>query len=134
MRDLKVFFLTAPFGGVAHPMSYINQKLNLGIAAAGLMAALALAPLAPALAVPGDADSTAAPSQTLATKSYQDGWNQTEEGWAYHKDNQRLFSRWILDGGSWYYLGQDGIALTGLNTVNGATYFFDDDSAKMGTG
>lgn len=115
-------------------MLRINQKVNLGIATAGLMAALALAPLAPALAMPGDTGSTDTPPRTITTKSCQDGWNQTEGGWAYYKDNQRLCSRWILDGGSWYYLGEDGITLTGLHEINGASYFFDAQSTRMGTG
>lgn len=60
-------------------MVRINQKMKLSITTAGLMAALALAPLAPALAMPGDIGSTDTP-RTITTKSYQDGWNQTEGG------------------------------------------------------
>lgn len=42
-------------------MVRINQKMKLSITTAGLMAALALAPLAPALAMPGDIGSTDTP-------------------------------------------------------------------------
>ena len=44
-------------------MLRINQIMNLDIAAAGLMAALVLAPLAPALAMPGDTGSTDTPPE-----------------------------------------------------------------------
>lgn len=44
-------------------MVRINQKMKLSITTAGLMAALALAPLAPALAMPGDIGSTDTPPE-----------------------------------------------------------------------
>lgn len=44
-------------------MVRINQKMKLSITTAGLMAALALAPLAPALAMPGDIGSTDTPER-----------------------------------------------------------------------
>ena len=58
---MNPFLPTAPFGGAVPYMVRINQKMKLSITTAGLMAALALAPLAPALAMPGDIGSTDTP-------------------------------------------------------------------------
>ena len=36
---------------------------------------------------------------------------------------------WICPNGVWYYLGPDGVMLTGLQSVSGKTYFLNDSGA-----
>ena len=37
-----------------------------------------------------------------------------------------MHTGWLQQGGSWYYLGPDGAMFTGMHTINGRTYTFDE--------
>ena len=85
----------------------------------------------PADATPGDSEPEAPASPEPAPGP---GWNLTEAGWEYRSaDGSRVASSWLRTGGKWYYLGRDGIALTGRALVGGAPYYFDA-SCAMATG
>lgn len=71
----------------------------------------------------------------------QDGY-QVKGEWITDADgNKRYFddgsgnmavNRFANDSnGDWYYLGADGIALTGAQTINGKSYYFDQDGKQV---
>ena len=39
---------------------------------------------------------------------------------------------WFNQGGTWYYLGSDGVMLTGVQKINERTYTFDPSGALVG--
>ena len=103
-----------------------------GVILAGLTAALLATPLA---AVADQATgSQGAQDTTAASTTHVDGWNKTSEGLEYWQDGQRVCSRWVHDQGVWYYLSDEGLALTGRQTIDGSDYYFDVQTCGMATG
>ena len=41
-------------------------------------------------------------------------------------------SRWLKEGGDWYYLKADGYMATGNIVIDGKTYRFDSDGKWLG--
>lgn len=78
--------------------------------------------------------SQGAQDTTAASTTHVDGWNKTSEGLEYWQDGQRVCSRWVHDQGVWYYLSDEGLALTGRQTIDGSDYYFDVQTCGMATG
>ena len=110
----------------------IFTMASRGVILAGLTAALLATPLA---AVADQATgSQGAQDTTAASTTHVDGWNKTSEGLEYWQDGQRVCSRWVHDQGVWYYLSDEGLALTGRQTIDGSDYYFDVQTCGMATG
>lgn len=63
-----------------------------------------------------------------------EGWILTNNGWMYREDkNKILRSEWKEKGGSWLYLGEDGIAVKGWLKQNDVYYYMGTDG-RMETG
>ena len=67
----------------------------------------------------------------------QDGWVDTDDGeWYFYEDGEMIVDDWHKDGGSWYYLGEDGKMLTGWQELewDGETewYYFNPEGANAG--
>ena len=43
-----------------------------------------------------------------------------------------VHNTWYIYNGGWYYLGDDGVMRTGLQTVSGKWYYLDD-TGRMAT-
>lgn len=53
------------------------------------------------------------------------GWIKHDDKWYYYDENGNMLkSKWQLYKGQWYYLGEDGVMLTGWQKINGYSYFF----------
>lgn len=53
-----------------------------------------------------------------------EGWKQNENGsWYYQKNGEMLKNCWHEKDGKKYRLGEDGIMLTGWQTIDGASYY-----------
>ena len=56
----------------------------------------------------------------------EDGWVKVAGGqWKYRKKGSFVRSQWIKEEGFSYYIGADGIMVTGLQTISGKQYFFN---------
>ena len=53
------------------------------------------------------------------------GWAQDTLGWYWYEAGEKARSKWIKDGGYWYYLGPDGRMLTGLQRIGGKLYMLN---------
>lgn len=53
------------------------------------------------------------------------GWKKTGTKWRHYSGGVMTRDKWIRDGKWWYYLGADGIMLTGLQRINGKLYFLN---------
>lgn len=64
--------------------------------------------------------------------SIQTDWVQTESGWTYYDENGALFTGWLQDNGSWYYLNPStGIMHTGFLSLEGKTYYLQADGKML---
>lgn len=61
----------------------------------------------------------------LGTYTLPEGWVQDTPGWYWYEAGEKARSKWIKDGGHWYYLGPDGRMLTGLQRINGKLYMLN---------
>ena len=79
------------------------------------------------------ADTTA--TATTVAKSAKVGWNQLADGTWYFNDatGSKVVSKWINDGGVWYYLKADGAMATGWLNDN-ETWYYLKSSGAMATG
>lgn len=60
------------------------------------------------------------------TEAGEDGWVKVAGGqWKYRKNGNFVSSQWIKDDGFSYYIGADGIMVTGLQTIGGKQYYFN---------
>lgn len=56
-----------------------------------------------------------------------DGWFKTTSGkWQYRKDGEFVKSQWVKDSGYWYFLGSDGIMVTGMRQIAGKLYYLNE--------
>ena len=64
----------------------------------------------------------------LKSKSrYEVGWNRDDRGWWYaDTGNSYIKSSWKTINNHWYYFGEDGYAVTGLQVIDGKKYIFDN--------
>lgn len=59
-------------------------------------------------------------------------WERDETGWVYrYADGTCARSEWILSSGKWYYMGETGYMKTGLLTLDGITYYLEDETGAM---
>ena len=58
------------------------------------------------------------------------GWIQTNDGWMY-LDKGLSLKNWALVGDYWYWLGDNGLMITGWKNINGTDYYFTE---AQGTG
>lgn len=59
------------------------------------------------------------------------GWSETSEGWYYY-DRGEIKRGWLLDGEDWYYLNpENGLMETGFVTVDGKTYYLNEDGRML---
>ena len=103
-----------------------------GVVLAGLAVTLLATPFAAIADQSTDAAAGAAGSSTSTVQ--HDGWYKSDGGFEYWQNGQKIASRWILDHNTWYYLSDNGVALTGRQTINGADYYFDLQTCGMAVG
>lgn len=59
------------------------------------------------------------------------GWAEAQDGWYYYEAGE-LKKGWLQDGKDWYYLNQEtGLMATGFVTVDGKTYFMEQDGKML---
>lgn len=59
------------------------------------------------------------------------GWSETSEGWYYY-DQGEIKKGWLSDGEDWYYLNlESGLMETGFITVDGKTYYLNEDGRML---
>lgn len=51
--------------------------------------------------------------------------------WGMHDDNGNFKQGWYYENGYWYYFGGQGLACTGLITIDGNDYYFDRVNCDM---
>lgn len=54
----------------------------------------------------------------------KNGWIKSDGKWFYYKDGRMVTSDWVLYKGDHYYLGADGVMVTGWQRIEGLDYFF----------
>ena len=62
----------------------------------------------------------------------ENGWKQTEEGWQYYEDGNKV-TGWHAIDGYWYHFNEAGIMETGWVAVEGKWYYLNSDGS-METG
>lgn len=68
-----------------------------------------------------------------AIKDLKECWINTPAGWQFFDDKGNLTKlSWILWNKRWYYLGKDGIMLTGVQIINGKKYYLQEDGPYIG--
>jgi hypothetical protein len=60
----------------------------------------------------------------------RNGWVWENERW-YCYENGNVRTGWVQCGDAWYYLGSDGAAVTGWQTVDGQLRLFSDNGAMV---
>ena len=61
------------------------------------------------------------------------GWSEKDGSWYYYSKDG-LHKGWLSEQGSWYYLDPEtGVMQTGFLTIDGKTYYLNDDG-RMETG
>lgn len=66
-----------------------------------------------------------------------EGWGQENGGWAYYQNGIKLVSKWLMAtswqyiAGNGYYLGTDGIMVTGTKVIDGVACTFDSSGAMV---
>lgn len=79
---------------------------------------------------PGESGSYGQEDSSVDTVG-RHGWTETQDGWYYYETGE-LKKGWLLDGGDWYYLNQEtGLMATGFVTVDGKTYFMEQDGRML---
>ena len=71
----------------------------------------------------------------LAPEEYyaMTGWQYIDDNWYYFdKTNAYMKTGWISDWGNSYYLREDGVMVTGSQTIEGETYTFNGSGALVG--
>ncbi len=63
-----------------------------------------------------------------------DGWVEAEKGWYWYEKGQPVKAAWRkITGASgvayWYYLGKDGVMLTGMQRIDGKVYYLNPKAA-----
>ncbi len=63
-----------------------------------------------------------------------DGWVETEKGWYWYEKGQPVKAAWRKITGKsgvayWYYLGKDGVMLTGMQRIDGKVYYLNPSAA-----
>ncbi len=69
-----------------------------------------------------------------AAKAAGDGWAEVEGLTYYVSDGEFLTGLQSIDGASYYFSSLSGAMLTGLRTIDGTQYYFDPETGKMATG
>lgn len=65
-----------------------------------------------------------------AVKPY--GWSLQDGSWYFYDHSGNLHKGWLNDNGDWYYLNPDtGIMQTGFLTLEGKTYFLQDNGKML---
>lgn len=63
----------------------------------------------------------------IPLNKYVQGWNRDDRGWWYaDTGNSYIKSSWKTINSHWYYFGEDGYAVTGLQVIDGKRYIFDN--------
>ena len=58
----------------------------------------------------------------------KEGWNDTENGWEYYENGQKVVG-WKGISGTWYYFNESGIMETGWVSVGGHWYYLNNSGA-----
>ena len=58
------------------------------------------------------------------------GYNGDSITWEMYDDNGEIIDGWYQENGEWYYFNC-GIAVTGLQTIDGKDYYFDRITCQM---
>ena len=63
-----------------------------------------------------------------------DGWVQRDGGWYWYEDGRAVTNCWRRVTGAsgvayWYYLGKDGVMLTGMQRIDGKVYYLNPEAA-----
>ena len=77
-----------------------------------------------------DAKAELEAAQEQLEKIETEGWVETENGWEYHENGQKV-TGWLYTGNHWYYMDDNGIMKTGWVSVNGHWYYMDQWGAMM---
>lgn len=64
----------------------------------------------------------------------KDGWQKSGVNWYYYENGQPVKSAWRkitgTNGTFWYYLGKDGVMLTGLQKINNKLYMLNPSASN----
>ena len=71
-----------------------------------------------------DAKAELEAAQGQLEKVGKEGWVQTENGWEYYENGQKV-TGWLYTGNHWYYMNDNGIMVTGWAAVDGHWYYMD---------
>lgn len=93
-------------------------------------------------AAPGTTTTTTnGPSNTTTnttTNTTKNGWVSVQDGretiWYYYANGVRYENQWLKSNNIWYYLGDDGVMVTGWHYIDNIDYYFDTSSGAMATG
>ena len=61
------------------------------------------------------------------------GWNETDAGWIFVRDDGTKAVGWLQTGSTWYFMNADGIMQTGW-VQSGGTWYYMNASGAMATG
>lgn len=64
------------------------------------------------------------------TPTHKDGWAKIDGKWYFYQNGQPLKSAWVTWKGDRYYMGADGVMVTGWQTIDRLEYFFHESGAR----
>ena len=71
-------------------------------------------------------------AKAAGLQSSANGWVKVSSDWYWFESGAAVKNRWVLDGGWWYRLGDDGKMLTGLQEVDGKGYLLNPSRGTVG--
>ena len=72
----------------------------------------------------------AVPASANTWFEYKD-YNGNRITWGMYDDNGQWPQGWYQENGNWYYFPGQGLAATGLRTIDGKDYYFDRVTCQM---
>jgi glucan-binding YG repeat protein len=65
--------------------------------------------------------------------AYTVGWNHDSKGWWYATSASTYYrGTWAVINHHWYYFGEDGYILTGVQNIGGKVYYLMEDGDLQG--
>ena len=136
-----------------------GREMKKKVLAMALAAVMVVASAMPAMAAgsndsqrSGGSSSRGGSSKAEYTRDYKagngpsgnywstSGWGQTPGAWINNGNGTWSYGTgagtlwagtWIVNNGRWYYIAQNGVMVTGYQTINGVGYNFDASGALL---